>query len=346
MTKNAIIAICISLVISSCSEEEFQHIVGQSGNEETTKDEFLQFKSATVIGAPAANENNVGNLRYTFEDGDQIGLFGIPYSDNASAEVDMSAMADISGFHFFNLPMTYQDGQPMLYCEEKLNMPVNKNLLVYAYYPYTNDISYNEYGWSYTWNFESTDIIAELSQLQDLLYSSKPTEVTSSREPITLSSMNHAFGALAFRFYTNDPLMADKKVLSSQISTIQYNKSGSVSLNDGLTHLVAPSQVVSRVDILKDLNVNIIYSEDSASLPLSFAYIVPAGFRFRNFEISYYSSSGKRTTKTIDASITIESGKINIIDFFITGTATRSNNEGETFVKTNIITKNWNEIYQ
>ena len=277
MTKKAITAICIGLLISSCGNDELHDrasITGDTSHDEHTESRQITFSPDLRIGAPTAGTgSNVGALRYSFEDGDKIGLFGIPYTEGVSEATGMSDITDIPGFHFFNQPLTYNQTDGTLTPDDgPLFMPNDDNLRIYAYYPYNADgITYNEeYGWVLPWSINEDD----LGATPDYMCPAGPAYISNANTPIQFGQFNHLFGAIAFKIYTNDPdVAASARATSLTLRCTTYDR-GFISLADGE---VITSNLATIENKEFTLDTAIQEGTSSAEVKPTLAYILPPG---------------------------------------------------------------------
>ena len=348
MTKKAITAICIGLLISSCGNDELHDrasITGDTSHDEHTESRQITFSPDLRIGAPTAGTgSNVGALRYSFEDGDKIGLFGVPYTEGVSEATGMSDITDIPGFHFFNQPLTYNQTDGTLTPDDgPLFMPNDDNLRIYAYYPYNADgITYNEeYGWVLPWSINEDD----LGATPDYMCPAGPAYISNANTPIQFGQFNHLFGAIAFKIYTNDPDVAASARATSLILRCTTYDRGFISLADG--EVITPN--LATIDNKEfTLDTAIQQGTSSAEVKPTLAYILPPGsilFNRTRVIVNYDGRNYNLLIKKEDQ-IEVEAGTIINYNFYLRKADTRSTDTTQLIIESNTTTQDWNESNQ
>lgn len=348
MTKKAITAICIGLLISSCGNDELHDrasITGDTSHDEHTESRQITFSPDIRIGAPAAGTgSNVGALRYSFEDGDKIGLFGVPYTEGVSEATGMSDITDIPGFHFFNQPLTYNQTDGTLTPDNgPLFMPNDDNLLIYAYYPYNADgITYNEeYGWVLPWSINEDD----LGATPDYMCPADPANISNANTPIQFGQFNHLFGAVAFKIYTNDPDVAASARATSLILRCTTYDIGFISLADGKVITSNPATIDNKEFTL---DTAIQQGTSSAEVKPTLAYILPPGsilFNRTRVIVNYKGIDYNLLIKK-EGQIEVEAGTIINYNFYLRKAGTRSTDTTQLIIESNTTTQDWNESNQ
>lgn len=336
MTKYAGITICMLLTLAACSDE------GTSGSPvgdiayDNAGRERLQFSSDIPLGAPAAGSNaNVGTLRYAFEDNDLLGLFGIRNSQDHVP--DMTNVTMREDFYFFNHAFAFQSSQPTLIGTDELYMPADNNLIIYSYYPYTDDgnLRYDEqHGWVAPWQIDADN----LSATPDYMCCASPTLVKSDGEPAALSPMEHSFGAVAFRFHTDNEAIAQSYKITNIRVKVGLYEEGIIALQNGeVVPTVAPTQYSNKFLDIPGTSLDI--KRDDTTTP-SVAYILPPGSKMTSVRV--YLSDG--TNKGCSGVVTVEKGKINYFDFdfYASGTRTKGTDD-QLIIETSVTTEDWNE---
>lgn len=347
MTKKAITAICIGLLISSCGNDELHDrasITGDTNHDEQAGSRQITFSPDIRIGAPAAGTgSNVGALRYSFEDGEKIGLFGIPYTEGVSEATGMSDITDIPGFHFFNQPLTYNQTDGTLTPDDgPLFMPNDDNLLIYAYYPYNADgITYNEeYGWVLPWSINEDD----LGATPDYMCPAGPAYISNANTPIQFGQFNHLFGAIAFKIYTNDPdVAASARATSLTLRCTTYDR-GFISLADGEV-IMSNSATINKIFTL---DTAIQQGTSSAEVKPTLAYILPPGSILYNRTRVIVNYNGRNYKLLIEEEdqIEVEAGTIINYNFYLRRAGTRSTDTTQLIIESNTTTQDWNESNQ
>lgn len=347
MTKKAITAICIGLLISSCGNDELHDrasITGDTSHDEHTESRQITFSPDLRIGAPAAGTgSNVGALRYSFEDGEKIGLFGIPYTEGVSEATGMSDITDIPGFHFFNQPLTYNQTDGTLTPDDgPLFMPNDDNLLIYAYYPYNADgITYNEeYGWVLPWSINVDD----LGATPDYMCPAGPAYINNANTPVRFGQFNHLFGAIAFKIYTNDPDVAASARATSLILRCTTCDRGFISLADG--EVIMSNNATSINNKIFTLDTAIQQGTSSAEVKPTLAYILPPGSILYNRTRVIVNYNGRNYTLLIEDQIEVEAGTIINYNFYLRRAGTRSTDTTQLIIESNTTTQDWNESNQ
>lgn len=346
MTKKAITAICIGLLISSCGNDELHDrasITGDTSHDEHTESRQITFSPDLRIGAPTAGTgSNVGALRYSFEDGEKIGLFGIPYTEGVSEATGMSDITDIPGFHFFNQPLTYNQTDGTLTPDDgPLFMPNDDNLLIYAYYPYNADgITYNEeYGWVLPWSINEDD----LGATPDYMCPAGPAYISNANTPIQFGQFNHLFGAIAFKIYTNNPdVAASARATSLTLRCTTFDR-GFISLADGE---VITSNLATIDNKEFTLDTAIQQGTSSAEVKPTLAYILPPGSILSNRTRVIVNYKGRNYTLLIEDPIEVEAGTIINYNFYLRRAGTRSTDTTQLIIESNTTTQDWNESNQ
>lgn len=346
MTKKAITAICIGLLISSCGNDELHDrasITGDTNHDEQAGSRQITFSPDIRIGAPAAGTgSNVGALRYSFEDGEKIGLFGIPYTEGVSEATGMSDITDIPGFHFFNQPLTYNQTDGTLTPDDgPLFMPNDDNLLIYAYYPYNADgITYNEeYGWVLPWSINEDD----LGATPDYMCPAGPAYISNANTPIQFGQFNHLFGAIAFKIYTNDPdVAASARATSLTLRCTTFDR-GFISLADGEVIMSNRATINNKIFTL---DTAIQQGTSSAEVKPTLAYILPPGSILYNRTRVIVNYNGRNYTLLIEDQIEVEAGTIINYNFYLRRTGTRSTDTTQLIIESNTTTQDWNESNQ
>lgn len=347
MTKKAITAICIGLLISSCGNDELHDrasITGDTNHDEQAGSRQITFSPDIRIGAPAAGTgSNVGALRYSFEDGEKIGLFGVPYTEGVSEATGMSDITDIPGFHFFNQPLTYNQTDGTLTPDDgPLFMPNDDNLLIYAYYPYNADgITYNEkYGWVLPWSINEDD----LGATPDYMCPAGPAYISNANTPIQFGQFNHLFGAIAFKIYTNDPdVAASARATSMTLRCTTYDR-GFISLADG--EVIMSNNATSINNKIFTLDTAIQQGTSSAEVKPTLAYILPPGSILYNRTRVIVNYNGRNYTLLIEDQIEVEAGTIINYNFYLRRAGTRSTEATQLIIESNTTTQDWNESNQ
>lgn len=347
MTKKAITAICIGLLISSCGNDELHDrasITGDTSHDEHTESRQITFSPDLRIGAPAAGTgSNVGALRYSFEDGEKIGLFGIPYTEGVSEATGMSDITDIPGFHFFNQPLTYNQTDGTLTPDDgPLFMPNDDNLLIYAYYPYNADgITYNEeYGWVLPWSINVDD----LGATPDYMCPAGRAYINNANTPVRFGQFNHLFGAIAFKIYTNDPdVAASARATSMTLRCTTYDR-GFISLADG--EVIMSNNPTSINNKIFTLDTAIQQGTSSAEVKPTLAYILPPGSILYNRTRVIVNYNGRNYTLLIEDQIEVEAGTIINYNFYLRRAGTRSTDTTQLIIESNTTTQDWNESNQ
>lgn len=336
MTKYAGITICMLLTLAACSDEGTPGSpVGDIAYDNAGR-ERLQFSSDIPLGAPATGGNaNVGTLRYAFEDNDQLGLFGI--RNSLDHVPDMTNVTLREDFYFFNQAFTFQNSQPTLIGTDELYMPADNNLIIYSYYPHADDgnLRYDEqHGWVAIWQIDTDNLAAT----PDYMCCASPTLVKSDGEPAALSQMEHSFGAVAFRFHTDNEAIAQNYKITNIRVTIALYEEGIIALQNGeVVPTVDPTQYSSKYLDIPQAGLNI--KLDDTTTP-SIAYILPPGSRMTS--VRAYLSDG--TNKPCAGLVTVEKGKINYFDFHFYASGTRTKGSGEQLeIETSVTTEDWNE---
>lgn len=347
MTKKAITAICIGLLISSCGNDELHDrasITGDTSHDEQAGSRQITFSPDLRIGAPAAGTgSNVGALRYSFEDGEKIGLFGIPYTEGVSEATGMSDITDIPGFHFFNQPLTYNQTDGTLTPDDgPLFMPNDDNLLIYAYYPYNADgITYNEeYGWVLPWSINVDD----LGATPDYMCPAGPAYINNANTPVRFGQFNHLFGAIAFKIYTNDPDVAASARATSLTLRCTTNDRGFISLADG--EVIMSNNAISINNKIFTLDTAIQQGTSSAEVKPTLAYILPPGSILYNRTRVIVNYNGRNYTLLIEDQIEVEAGTIINYNFYLRRAGTRSTDTTQLIIESNTTTQDWNESNQ
>lgn len=347
MTKEAITAICIGLLISSCGNDELHDrasITGDTSHDEQAGSRQITFSPDLRIGAPAAGTgSNVGALRYSFEDGEKIGLFGIPYTEGVSEATGMSDITDIPGFHFFNQPLTYNQTDGTLTPDDgPLFMPNDDNLLIYAYYPYNADgITYNEeYGWVLPWSINVDD----LGATPDYMCPAGRAYINNANTPVRFGQFNHLFGAVAFKIYTNDPDVAASARATSLTLRCTTNDRGFISLADGEV-IMSNNATINKVFTL---DTAIQQGTSSAEVKPTLAYILPPGSILYNRTRVIVNYKGRNYTLLLSAEdqIEVEAGTIINYNFYLRRAGTRSTDTTQLIIESNTTTQDWNESNQ
>lgn len=346
MTKKAITAICIGLLISSCGNDELHDrasITGDTNHDEQAGSRQITFSPDIRIGAPAAGTgSNVGALRYSFEDGDKIGLFGIPYTEGVSEATGMSDITDIPGFHFFNQPLTYNQTDGTLTPDDgPLFMPNDDNLLIYAYYPYNADgITYNEeYGWVLPWSINEDD----LGATPDYMCPAGLAYISNANTPIQFGQFNHLFGAIAFKIYTNDPdVAASARATSLTLRCTTYDR-GFISLADGEVIMSNRATIDNKIFTL---DTAIQQGTSSAEVKPTLAYILPPGSILYNRTKVIVNYNDRNYTLLIEDQIEVEAGTIINYNFYLRRAGTRSTDTTQLIIESNTTTQDWNESNQ
>lgn len=348
MTKKAITAICIGLLISSCGNDELHDrasITGDTNHDEQAGSRQITFSPDLRIGAPTAGTgSNVGALRYSFEDGEKIGLFGIPYTEGVSEATGMSDITDIPGFHFFNQPLTYNQTDGTLTPDDgPLFMPNDDNLLIYAYYPYNADgITYNEeYGWVLPWSINEDD----LGATPDYMCPAGPAYISNANTPVNLGQFNHLFGAVAFKIYTNDPDVAASARATSLILRCNTYDIGFISLADGKVITSNPATIDNKEFTL---DTAIQQGTSSAEVKPTLAYILPPGsilFNRTRVIVNYKGIDYNLLIKK-EGQIEVEAGTIINYNFYLRKADTRSTDTTQLIIESNTTTQDWNESNQ
>lgn len=348
MTKKAITAICIGLLISSCGNDELHDrasITGDTSHDEHTESRQITFSPDLRIGAPTTGTgSNVGALRYSFEDGEKIGLFGIPYTEGVSEATGMSDITDIPGFHFFNQPLTYNQTDGTLTPDDgPLFMPNDDNLRIYAYYPYNADgITYNEeYGWVLPWSINEDD----LGATPDYMCPAGPAYISNANTPIQFGQFNHLFGAIAFKIYTNDPEVADSARATSLILRCNTYDIGFISLADGKVITSNPATIDNKEFTL---DTAIQHGTSSAEVKPTLAYILPPGSILFNRTRVIVNYKGRDYNLLIkkEGQIEVEAGTIINYNFYLRRARTRSTEATQLIIESNTTTQDWNESNQ
>lgn len=346
MTKKAITAICIGLLISSCGNDELHDrasITGDTNHDEQAGSRQITFSPDIRIGAPAAGTgSNVGALRYSFEDGDKIGLFGIPYTEGVSEATGMSDITDIPGFHFFNQPLTYNQTDGTLTPDDgPLFMPNDDNLLIYAYYPYNADgITYNEeYGWVLPWSINEDD----LGATPDYMCPAGPAYISNANTPIQFGQFNHLFGAVAFKIYTNDPDVATSARATSLILRCTTFDRGFISLADGKA-ITSNLATIDNKEFTLDTAIQ--QGTSSAEVKPTLAYILPPGSILFNRTRVIVNYDGINYKLLIKDQIEVEAGTIINYNFYLRRAGTRSTDTTQLIIESNTTTQDWNESNQ
>lgn len=345
MTKEAITAICIGLLISSCGNDELHDrasITGDTSQDEHAESRQITFSPDIRIGAPAAGTgSNVGALRYSLEDGEKIGLFGIPYTEGVSEATGMSDITDIPGFHFFNQPLTYNQTDGTLTPDDgPLFMPNDDNLLIYAYYPYNADgITYNEeYGWVLPWSINVDD----LGATPDYMCPAGRAYINNANTPVRFGQFNHLFGAIAFKIYTNDPDVAASARATSLTLRCTTNDRGFISLADGEV-IMSNNATINKVFTL---DTAIQQGTSSAEVKPTLAYILPPGSILYNRTRVIVNYNGRNYTLLIEDQIEVEAGTIINYNFYLRRAGTRSTDTTQLIIESNTTTQDWNESNQ
>lgn len=350
MTKKAITAICIGLLISSCGNDELHDrasITGDTSHDEQAESRQITFSPDIRIGAPAAGTgSNVGALRYSFEDGDKIGLFGVPYTEGVSEATGMSDITDIPGFHFFNQPLTYNQADGTLTPDDgPLFMPKDNNMLMYAYYPYNPDgITYDEdYGWVLPWSID----VHDLGATPDYMCPSMPVYVYNVNTPVSFGQFNHLFGAVAFNIYTNDSEIAASAKATEMILRGAFYEEGLISLADGRV-IMADDKPTPKFNIEIPLDANIQQASSSEEAEPTLAYILSPGSYFASNTKIRITYNNRIYTFNMDSEdqIEVEAGTIINYNFYLRRAGTRSTEATQLIIESNTTTQDWNESNQ
>lgn len=343
MTKYAIITICIGLVVSSCNKEELASSIGSTAHDEVN-DGRIRFGSPGIfIGAPATGGiDNVGTLRTHFEEGERLGAFGVRCSAEESGDYTlMDSIDDESGFHFFNLPLTFTNSQETLSCDEHLFMPGTNNLLVYSYYPYTDAIVHDEAnGWGFYWNIDRDAI----DETPDYLLPQSPAHIASVTEPVEFGTMRHVFGAMAIRFCTPDESLVQDINVSSIRGTLQYPKTGFISVSKRTHHFSRNDfETISNSELpIPDGGVNVTHATSADEAQPSVVYVLPPDSYIR-MALSATINGRSYTIRITNNSKIIEAGKMVYFNFVI-NSGTRTKGSGEQLeIETSVTTEDWNE---
>lgn len=331
----------IVVFLWSCNKEEglFSYSEGHGTGE--SQQQKLRF----TVSAPA-NVRNEGSLRYSFIDGDTLGIFGIPFVSGSATDesLDMSAITDTAlfGRDLFNAAYIYDSGSNELVAEKEVIFSGAENMsyAFYAYYPY-RDYGTERYGLMYSkaygcWGLEFLLDAENLCLMPDFLYSGPLPEKVDFRETkdgvVFRDGMKHAMGAVNISFVTEDRNSAENIQLTSlYIQNLYTLVNGFISVKDGTIFGDFYDEYAPfHLGISESKPFDIPYMEsgtDDYVAPTA-SFVLPGGSSFEEVHVYYKDKNSTSETfvhkRVYRGEVKVETGKIVQMKFVVNPVESKS----------------------